>query len=49
MAKTLAVMVVSRRRNVGEFFKNADNIEVSEVDAIFRGVSVGNLRNHKLS
>ena len=48
MAKTLAVMVVSRRRNVGEFVKNVDNIEGSEVDAIFRGVSRENLRNRKV-
>ena len=48
MAKTLAVMVVSRRRNVGELVKNVDNTEVSEFDAIFRGVSGENLRDHKL-
>ena len=48
MANTLAVMVVSMRRKVGESVKNVDNIELSEVVAIFRGVPTENLRFHKL-
>ena len=48
VAKTLAIMVVSTRRRVGESVKNVDNIELSEVVAIFRGVPTENLRFHKL-
>ena len=48
MANTLATMVVSTRRRVGESVKNVDNIELSEVVVIIRGVPTENLRFHKL-